>query len=86
MLREAPGLWKLDASFCGLSALPDLELWRRMKSMKTLLLHKNLLAKWQDVECAASPPNLEWLSLYGNPITSQPEYQEHLRQESFKEI
>ena len=47
----------------------------RMLSIKSLLLHKNLLAKWQDVECAASPQNLEWLTLYGNPITSQPEYQ-----------
>ena len=47
----------------------------RMSNIKSLLLHKNLLAKWQDVECAASPGNLEWLTLYGNPITSQPEYQ-----------
>lgn len=46
-----------------------------MSNIKSLLLHKNLLAKWQDVECAASPGNLEWLTLYGNPITSQPEYQ-----------
>lgn len=46
-----------------------------MLSIKSLLLHKNLLAKWQDVECAATPGNLEWLTLYGNPITSQPEYQ-----------
>ncbi|CAK9099657.1 Hypothetical protein (Fragment) [Durusdinium trenchii] len=78
VLTAAPSLWKLDASHCGLSALPELELWKRMVNIKTLLLHKNLLAKWPDVECAASPRNLEWLSLYGNPITSQPEYQTHV--------
>ncbi|CAK9059374.1 unnamed protein product [Durusdinium trenchii] len=78
VLTAAPSLWKLDASHCGLSALPELELCKRMVNIKTLLLHKNLLAKWPDVECAASPRNLEWLSLYGNPITSQPEYQTHV--------
>eukprot|EP00435_Cladocopium_sp_Y103_P019196 s2065_g4.t1 len=78
VLMWAPSLWKLDASYCGLAALPELELWQRMSNIKSLLLHKNLLAKWQDVECAASPGNLEWLTLYGNPITSQPEYQTHV--------
>ena len=78
VLTWAPSLWKLDASYCGLSALPEPELWQRMLSIKSLLLHKNLLAKWQDVECAATPGNLEWLTLYGNPITSQPEYQMHV--------
>ncbi|CAJ1353300.1 unnamed protein product [Effrenium voratum] len=79
VLRRAPNLWKLDASYCGLNALPEgPELWQRMLNMKSLLLHVNHLAKWQDVELAASPPNLEWLSMYGNPITSQPEYQSHV--------
>ena len=62
------------AKTCGLSNL-SFCFPARMLNMKSLLLHVNHLAKWQDVELAASPPNLEWLSMYGNPITSQPEYQ-----------
>ena len=74
LLPLVPQLQKLDASYCGLTSLPNKRLWATLGHLRSLLLHRNSLLRWQDVECAIAPPALVWLTLYENPIASQPEF------------
>ncbi|CAE8589936.1 unnamed protein product, partial [Polarella glacialis] len=74
VLQTAKSLIKLDISYCGIPSFPPAELWKSMLNLRLLIAHKNLLSKWADVERACVPPELEWLTMFDNPVTNQPEY------------
>lgn len=74
VLAESRQLRKLDASQCRLVQTPAAELFAGLTYLAVLFLHKNQLARWDDLERAVQAPALAWLTAFENPIASQPEF------------
>eukprot|EP00742_Colponemidia_sp_Colp-10_P007263 GILJ01007807.1.p1 GENE.GILJ01007807.1~~GILJ01007807.1.p1 ORF type:complete len:1227 (-),score=171.45 GILJ01007807.1:179-3859(-) len=71
-------LLKLDLSSNRLQILPGASAWMRMSQLRILLLHNNELNSWSTVEDVSSTPNLQYLTMYRNPLVSQPAYRPFL--------
>jgi len=76
ILSQTPRLQKLDASRCGLTHVPPANVLEKLTRLSIIFFHRNLLTKWVDVERALTTPNLKWLTMFENPIASQPEFRE----------
>jgi len=74
VLGEGRQLQKLDVAQCGLSSVPSSEIWASVQNLMVLLLHRNQIARWADMECVVQAPRLAWLTAFENPIASQPEF------------
>eukprot|EP00928_Gymnodinium_smaydae_P097346 TRINITY_DN8804_c0_g1_i2.p1 TRINITY_DN8804_c0_g1~~TRINITY_DN8804_c0_g1_i2.p1 ORF type:complete len:2078 (+),score=388.66 TRINITY_DN8804_c0_g1_i2:140-6373(+) len=71
ILGGTPLLHKLDISRCGLVHLPPGRVWSKLKHISILLMHRNSITQWMDLDHLKDAAKLEWLTVYENPVAGQ---------------
>ena len=71
-------LRKVDLSSNGIHFLPDEDRLLRLDKLESLLLHKNLIVGWGQLELLAGLKRLQDLTLHGNPCAKLKGYRQFM--------